>query len=342
MPRQTIASSLFLKRGPLTKAILSSLHIRGSGVQVDGALLRKGWDGQQPVVTSIITVDPSTAKIRGTRYETRGAIAHVVKLKAADLWADAKEGINVVIDLDDLSIIKWVTEGDHRHMSAWIEGKDLNVTLRKGDTVIQEAAKEENGVGSFVVRFTILPGDVSTSLLCAGALPCTKAELREKLQEVDRIVKNVQKGKALGLIVSDDISWRDNTEKVVKSCIAKLSGLWRCTEVLGESERKTKAEWIILSRLFYCLETTSTGLKSNMEKLQGVQSSAARWVLQTKRMNWSLRGGLKHLGWLSVVQQAAYCSVRLALQILQRGLPERLYRELTFIQGGNQVRKHLT
>ena len=188
MPRLTIASSLFLKRGPLSKSILSSLHIRGSGVQVDDALLRKGWDGQQPVVTSVITVDPTTAKIRGTRYETRGAIAHVVKLKAADLWADAKEGIDVFIELDDLGIIKWVTEGDHRNLSAWIEGKDLNVTLRKGETVIQEAEKEENGVGSFVVRFTILPGDVGTSLLYAGALPCSKAELGEKLQEVGRTV----------------------------------------------------------------------------------------------------------------------------------------------------------
>ena len=59
MVRQTIASSLFLKRGPLSKAILSSLHIRGAGVQVDDALLRKEWDGQQAVVTSVMTADPA-------------------------------------------------------------------------------------------------------------------------------------------------------------------------------------------------------------------------------------------------------------------------------------------
>ena len=94
--------------------------------------------------------------------------------------------------------------------------------------------------------------------------------VKSQINVCGEIVKNVQKGKALGLIVSDDLRWRDNTEKVVKSCTAKLSGLWRCTEVLRESERKTKAECIILSRLCYCLETTSTGLKSNMEKLQGV------------------------------------------------------------------------
>ena len=42
------------------------------------------------------------------------------------------------------------------------------------------------------------------------------------------------------------------------------------------------------------------------------------------------------------MQQAAYCSLRLALQILQRGLPERLLREITVVHGGYRVRKELT
>ena len=79
-----------------------------------------------------------------------------------------------------------------------------------------------------------------------------------------------------------------------------------------------------------------------MERLQGVQSSAARWVLQIKRKDWSLRGGLKRLGWLSVVQQAAYCSVKLAVQVLQKGSPERLFEAITEVRDGQRVRKVLT
>ena len=55
-----------------------------------------------------------------------------------------------------------------------------------------------------------------------------------------------------------------------------------------------------------------------------------------------LRGGLKHLGWLSVVQQAAYCLVKLAIQVLQRGSPERLYDAITEVNEGRRVRKVLT
>ena len=184
MVRQTIASNLFLKRGPLSKAILSSLHIRGAGVQVDDALLRKEWDGQQAVVTSVMTVDPASSQIRGTRYETRGALSQVIKFKASELWVGAKDGIDVVIKLDDLSIIRWASEGDHRNLSAWIEDKELEVTLQKGETVIQEEEKEELGVGDFVIRFTILPAEVNMSMLYAGALPYSRTKLVEKLHGV--------------------------------------------------------------------------------------------------------------------------------------------------------------
>ena len=85
------------------------------------------------------------------------------------------------------------------------------------------------------------------------------------------------------------MSWRHQIQETVKSCTAKLQGLWKCTSVLREDQRKIKAEGIILPKLLYSLETTSTGIKANMERLQGVESAAARWVLQVRRRDWSLR-----------------------------------------------------
>ena len=48
------------------------------------------------------------------------------------------------------------------------------------------------------------------------------------------------------------------------------------------------------------------------------------------------------MGWLSVIQQAAYCTVRIGIQILQRKVPERLYAAITGEQAGHRVRKELT
>ena len=46
-------------------------------------------------------------------------------------------------------------------------------------------------------------------------------------------VKNVSKGKALGLEVSDDLKWQDHADQVAKLCNTKLSGQWRCTDILS-------------------------------------------------------------------------------------------------------------
>lgn len=186
MVRQVIASELFRQRGPLTRATLASLHVRGSGVQVDDALGRKGWDGVEPVLTTVMTVDPATAVVRGTRYETRGGLENVVKFKAPELWVGASEGIEVHVKLDDLGIVKWVTEGDVRNVSHWLEDTEIDHTVLKGNTALPEEEKEENGIGSFVLRFTILPAAVEKSLLYAGILPYSKDKLEEKLQEVGK------------------------------------------------------------------------------------------------------------------------------------------------------------
>ena len=72
MVRMVISSPLFLNRNPMTKATLSSLHVRGLGVQVDDALARKGWEGEEAVLSAVITSDPASGNIKGSRYETRG------------------------------------------------------------------------------------------------------------------------------------------------------------------------------------------------------------------------------------------------------------------------------
>ena len=87
---------------------------------------------------------------------------------------------------------------------------------------------------------------------------------------------------------------------------------------------------------------TSTGRKAELEKLQGVQGAAARWILQTRKRDWSLTGGLKKLGWLSLAQLAAYSSLKLAIRVLRDKTPERLYKLLTQEEGDGRVRRRIS
>ena len=169
-----------------------------------------------------------------------------------------------------------------------------------------------------------------------------REDLANKVSTIDvcgQKVKNVRVGKALGLIISDDLTWRDNTTKVVLNCQEKMRGLWKVTNLLRKDQRKLKSEAIILSRLTYCIEITSSGRKCDIERLQGVQSAAARWVLQTRKRDWRLKQGLKKLGWLSMCQQAAYKSILTAMTILKNKKPERLFKALTEEREGETKRK---
>ena len=76
-----------------------------------------------------------------------------------------------------------------------------------------------------------------------------------------------------------------------------------------------------------------------MERLQGVQSGAARWISQTRRRDWRLKQGLKKLGWLSMCQRAAFMSIHAAMKVLKNKKPERLYEVLTEEKDGVRRRK---
>lgn len=99
----------------------------------------------------------------------------------------------------------------------------------------------------------------------------------------------------MGLMINNNLTWSNQTKQVVASCRNRMTALYKITELLSVEERKTKAESVIMSKLQYCLESTSTGRKKDLATLQGMQSQAARWVLGKRRLGWSLTAGLKKL-----------------------------------------------
>ena len=111
-----------------------------------------------------------------------------------------------------------------------------------------------------------------------------------------------------------------------------MRGLWKITNLLRKDQCKLKAEAIILSRLTYSLQITSTGRKYNTERLQGVQSAAARWVTQNRKRDWRLKKGLKKLGWLSVCQKVAYMSILMAIKILKNERERKIVNEHQFLK----------
>ena len=246
-------------------------------------------------------------------------------------------------------------ENDDRLKCKMVEGEmDVVTTIYADDTQSRAAARtlgelekrNSKGLTRVCQELKAMRLKVNESKTVYMILATQGIRRRENLDNKESVidvcgnqVKNVKVGKALGLLISDDLTWRHQTAKVVENCQEKMRGLWKVTTVLRKDQRKIKAEAIILSRLSYCLEVTSTGRKCDMEKLQGVQSAAARWVSQTRKLDWRLKKGLKKLGWLSMCQLAAYLSIKAAMKILRDKKPERLYESLTEKSDGEIKRK---
>ena len=96
-------------------------------------------------------------------------------------------------------------------------------------------------------------------------------ELLSELKIGEKTVVNKRKGKCLGLVIDDDLTWKSQVMETVKECKKRMHRLWGTTKFLNKEERKEQAEGIIGSKLRYCLEISS-GTMEDLKKLQGQQS----------------------------------------------------------------------
>ena len=67
----------------------------------------------------------------------------------------------------------------------------------------------------------------------------------------------------------------------------------------------------------------------DIEALQALKVKAGRWVLGARRLGWSTTRSFKKLGWLTIQQEVAYKTVRMAIKVMQSKQPRSLYEKIT-------------
>ena len=135
--------------------------------------------------------------------------------------------------------------------------------------------------------------------------------------------------KILGVLISNDLSWRHQTNSKLEECKIKLRGLYSIQKQVPLERRKELATEVICSRLGYALETVSTGRLKDLEALQAMKVKAAMWVLGARKLGWSTTKNFKKLGWLTMQQEVTYKSVSMAIKVLQAKQPRFLYEKIT-------------
>ena len=183
--RQIIVAETLKGKGKLSRTMMRNLLVRGSGLQVDDTLQRHGWSSESPVATSVITLEETSGAIRGIRYETRGQ-GPVIAFKARELWPGADERVSIKIKFSDLSRLVWVTEGESRNQTSWLDSSEVELEVEhEEEGLLTPDDYEGVRMGGFSVRFTLLPVQVDKAFLYGGIIPISKSELEERLRDLD-------------------------------------------------------------------------------------------------------------------------------------------------------------
>ena len=185
--RQLITSPLFQAKGKLSPTLMRNLLVRGGGILVNDLLQRFGVKDGAPVAATVVTLDPGTGQVRGVRFETRGE-GPEVSFKASELWSGVTEDIQIKVKLNDLSVLKWLTVGEKRNQTEWLDGESLDldvVATHQELGILSKAQLEDHNVGGFCARFTLLPVSSSKAFLYGGIVPMAKAELMTKLRDME-------------------------------------------------------------------------------------------------------------------------------------------------------------
>ena len=92
-----IKDAVFNHRGPVPAEFWSALSIRAGGTHIDDALKKRGGNGSDPVAVPVVSVEPRSKKILGSRWEIRGHISQRC-VKASTIWTGMSQDISVTWD----------------------------------------------------------------------------------------------------------------------------------------------------------------------------------------------------------------------------------------------------
>ena len=96
---ETLKNNVFNKRGNFPPGFLKTLSIKAGDTHVDDAIKRFGWNGLQTVAVPIVSTQPGTGQVLGSRWEIRGPISKRT-MKANTIWTDVDPSISISWDLD--------------------------------------------------------------------------------------------------------------------------------------------------------------------------------------------------------------------------------------------------
>ena len=179
----TNKDGIFARTGPIPKAMLDKLVVRGRQDQVDRALRTHfSWDGVDNTAALVTSVEETTGRLLDIGWVTLGS--RTIKFKASDLWSNASKELRVEVQVADLGEFVFPRG---RHWAEWADSDQFQVKVfrNRGKEELTGAEMTTEGLGRFSLRLCITPFSVGGATVVVGALPLNLDTLKERYPEHD-------------------------------------------------------------------------------------------------------------------------------------------------------------
>ena len=132
----------------------------------------------------------------------------------------------------------------------------------------------------------------------------------------------------LGVWFDSDFSFSKHVQNVCRSCFIQLRDFRRICQYLTHNAAILVANAFVSSRLDYCNSLFRSLSKSNLQKLQCIQNSAARIITNSSRYS-HITPLMKQLHWLPVRFRSEFKTATLVYKFLQTGTPNYFTAQLS-------------
>ena len=149
-----------------------------------------------------------------------------------------------------------------------------------------------------------------------------------KVNVCGTVLKRVKVAKCLGLLIDEELSWKDQIEKVTKTVQSKLCMLRRVKQYVPTHSLLLLYNSFVQPHFDYCAQIWSNRFKMQTNKLEKLHKRAARIIL-SKNYDTPSSELFRELNWLPLNQRFDYLRAVLMYKCVNNLAPAYLMNDLT-------------
>ena len=196
----TITSKLFLSTAlPVAPEAMSSWVISRSLMEEDFApeddsTAVSVTDLPPASVLAVITVEPITARVLGSRWCVSGTLGSVLKFRAAKIFSDVEDkSVSFHVSLPSLLMFKFPSTGQNRNFSQWLPWEtvfthgSIHLKNKKGDVHAKDReailAHCPSASSGMLFRLVVIPKSVGNMVITVNVVPGTVENLHSRCRD---------------------------------------------------------------------------------------------------------------------------------------------------------------